>query len=195
MRIERGLAESQRAEAAGLYWQAFERKLRLPLGPPARGVELLARTLQPDRAVVALDGDDLVGLAGFQLHGRAFVGIGLRTVRQEFGLAGLLWRGPLLALLDRRPRPGELLMDGIVVRSDRRGQGIGTRLLDELAALCREEGLGRIRLDVVDTNPAARRLYERFGFVATRTERTPYLRRPFGFAAATEMVYELSPRA
>lgn len=69
-------------------------------------------------------------------------------------------------------------MDGIAVKQDMRGKGIGTKLLDELKQYARDNGFSSIRLDVIDTNPAARRLYERQGFVLTRTGYFGYLRKP-----------------
>lgn len=78
-------------------------------------------------------------------------------------------------------------MDGIAVATGHRGAGIGTMLLREIAAVAAEAGLRRIRLDVIDVNPRARALYERHGFVAVRTERTPYLRELMGFGAVTTM--------
>jgi hypothetical protein len=45
---------------------------------------------------------------------------------------------------------------------------------------------------VVDTNPRARKLYEREGYVAVRTEATPYLRRMMGFGAVTTMERRLA---
>lgn len=51
------------------------------------------------------------------------------------------------------------------VREDRRGRGLGTRLLRELLDRAHRAGFARISLSVEDGNPA-RRLYERLGFVA-----------------------------
>ena len=45
-----------------------------------------------------------------------------------------------------------------------RGRGIGLALLEAAVAYCGEH---EIRLSVTDGNDAARRLYERAGFVAT----------------------------
>lgn len=49
------------------------------------------------------------------------------------------------------------------VRVGWRGSGVGTRLLEELAAASREEGYRRLSLSV-DTDNPARRLYERLGY-------------------------------
>jgi GNAT superfamily N-acetyltransferase len=51
----------------------------------------------------------------------------------------------------------------IAVLEDRRGEGIGRGLLDEVEAWARERGMARVSLEVLETNPA-RRLYERAGF-------------------------------
>ena len=189
--VELGVPEECRREAVELYWEAFVRKLAPAIGPRERGIALLEPRLELDRGMVALDDGELLGLAGFNLGGRTLVNLSLGDIFREFGPLRSIWRTVLLALLDRKPRSGELLMDGIVVRGDRRGEGIGTTLLESLFALARSHGLTSVRLEVVDTNPRAQALYERAGFGVTNTERTPYLRRLMGFGASSAMVAQL----
>ena len=47
-----------------------------------------------------------------------------------------------------------------------RGQGLGTRLLEELEALARDLGYATARLDTGARQPGAQRIYERAGYVA-----------------------------
>ncbi|QRK14067.1 GNAT family N-acetyltransferase [Archangium violaceum] len=94
--------------------------------------------------------------------------------------------------LHREARPDELLLDGIAVDAAARGRGIGTRLLAHAAHLARRAGLRRVRLSVVDTNPRARALYERCGFVAGRTQDVSLLGTLYGFRSVTEMTLEVS---
>lgn len=189
-----GFPETHHEAAAGLYWDAFERKLSVAIGPRERGVSVLERALNPGCAVAAVSSGELLGLAGFHLGTSSFAEVQPGHVTAEFGLLGGALRMIPLALLDRQPREGELLLDGIVVRADQRGTGIGTRLLRAVIELARDNGMGSVRLDVVDTNPKARRLYEREGFVPVRTVRTPYLRRAMGFSAYTTMVHDVPHR-
>ena len=187
IRIVIGFEPRHRHAAAQLYWDAFGLKLEHVIGPRSEGVSLIERTLAPDRAIAAFQGDILVGLAGFHLDGRALTEITARNIIGEFGLLRSFRRLIWAAALERSPAPDELLMDGIVVRADRRGHGVGTRLMMRMFDLALEHQKRVVRLDVVDTNPAARRLYQGLGFVEVRTEQVPFLRRMMGFSAATTM--------
>ena len=179
--------EGLRRQAAELYWDAFGPKLGPILGE-VRGPEVLARTFHLDRAIVASHGQTLLGLAGVQYGGHGLTGIDWTEMRRTYGLLGGTARLAALALLDRTNAAGELVMDGIVVSPEARGKGVGSRLLAEVLALAAAEGYRTVRLDVVDTNPAARRLYERLGFVPTETTRVPWLRRWMGFGASTTLI-------
>ena len=83
-------------------------------------------------------------------------------------------------------------MDGIAVHKDYRGLGIGSQLLNGVVNHAREHGFATVRLDVIETNPGAKRLYERSGFIPVRTERFPYLRWLLGFGAATTMEFRIA---
>ncbi|GHH42478.1 GNAT family N-acetyltransferase [Streptomyces candidus] len=185
--VRRGLPAGTERRAAELYWEAFGRKLGPALNPPDKAVPLLAAHLHTDRAVCALLDGRLVGLAGHQLDGRALTGGTAADVLRAYGRLRGLPRLLLLALFERRPAPGQLVMDGIAVDPAVRGRGVGSLLLAETAAVAAEHGCREVRLDVIDTNPRARALYERCGFTPVRTVRTPYLRGLLGFGAVTTM--------
>jgi ribosomal protein S18 acetylase RimI-like enzyme len=172
---------------AELYWEAFGRKLMAALGPPDAGRAFIAEHLHHDRGIVAIDKERLVGVAGYREGGRALTGGGMQDVLSAYGPIRGVPRAAILALLERRAAGGELLMDGLAVDAAYRGRGIGSRLLQEVAAVAAETGCRRIRLDVIDVNPRARALYERHGFTAIRTVRTPYLHALMGFRAVTTM--------
>ncbi|WP_067486299.1 GNAT family N-acetyltransferase [Actinomadura hibisca] len=185
--IRRGLPAGAELRAAELYWEAFGRKLGPALNPPEKAVPFIAAHLDADRAVCALVDGRLVGLAGYQLDGRSLTGGSAVDVLREYGWVSGVWRVALLALFERRAASGQLVMDGIAVDGAARSIGVGSLLLEEIAAVAAEHGCREIRLDVIDVNLRARALYERRGFTAVRTVQTPYLRRLLGFGAVTTM--------
>ena len=97
-----------------------------------------------------------------------------------------------MMLLDRPAERKTLVMDGICVAAEARGMGIGGALLDAIIETARDDGLSEVRLDVIDTNPRARALYDRKGFEPVRVHRTGLFKPVFGFAEATEMHYRLA---
>lgn len=184
--IQLGIREDQAAAATALYCEAFREKLAPFLGDQDRAARFLMTGLAPDRAFLAMKGNQVVGIAGFKVDGKGLYEPGFRLFFAEYGLSALIRIGGLL-LLERAESPDVLLMDGIAVSSSARGQGIGTRLLQAIEAHARQLGKKSIRLDVVDTNPGARRLYERHGFEARKTVGTGVLGRLFLFRASTDM--------
>jgi ribosomal protein S18 acetylase RimI-like enzyme len=183
-----GFSETRRTDAAVIYDQAFGAKIGLAIPNREERISLLAEWLLPNFAFAALLNNELVGLAGFHTpDGSLTSGLTNRRLLSKLGWIHGLWAVYLFNLYRRTPDHGELVMDGIAVRDDMRGRGIGGQLLDQLAGYARENGYTRIRLDVIDTNPAARRLYERKGFQPVHTQRYPFLKWYLGFGAATQM--------
>ena len=174
--------------AARGYWRAFSRKLRYPLGPEARAVAFIERAIDPDHAISAVSQNgDFLGVAGFKSPDGAFIGGGVRDLAATFGWFGATFRGLLIGILERDCEPGTLLMDGIFVEPHARGRGIGKALLKAIETRAASMGLHHVRLDVIDTNPRARALYEREGFVAKSVQSLGPLSPVFGFSTATQM--------
>jgi ribosomal protein S18 acetylase RimI-like enzyme len=119
------------------------------MGSQEHGVAVLEKDFDPELAIVALRQGQLAGLAGLQYGGRRFINFRVHA---------------LYRAVTRRQRRGQLLMNGIAVDAALRGQEVGTRLLQAVFDLAQDNGFDSIRLDVVDTNPGARRLYERMGY-------------------------------
>jgi ribosomal protein S18 acetylase RimI-like enzyme len=90
---------------------------------------------------------------------------GLIAVDESGSPVGAAW-----FRLFTRDRPGWGYLDehtpelALAVVSGRRGQGIGSQLLDSLVQLARQQGHPRLSLSVDPINYGAFRLYERLGF-------------------------------
>lgn len=188
--IQQGFHESQRYSAAKLYDAAFADKLGIALPNKTQRLDILAQGFHPKFCWVAMQGDKMIGLAGYKnALGSLTAGINWQLVKQHMGFWPAIRALAILALLDREYSDGQLMLDGICIEANFRGQGVGTRLLQQLIQYANKEGYHSVRLDVIDSNLNAKRLYERLGFSVLKTESMAYLRGILGFSASTTMSY------
>jgi ribosomal-protein-alanine N-acetyltransferase len=68
----------------------------------------------------------------------------------------------------------EVEIENIVVDRKRRHQGLGTKLLEKMIERSRSGNASRLFLEVRESNPAARALYEKCGFVLSGRRRAYY---------------------
>jgi ribosomal protein S18 acetylase RimI-like enzyme len=87
-------------------------------------------------------------------------------------VVGYLILGPWLAL-ESAAHVAELR--GLAVAPEHQGEGIGGGLIEAAIERARAEGVRRLVLRVLSTNPAARRLYERHGFEVEGAYREAFL--------------------
>ncbi|MGC3939172.1 GNAT family N-acetyltransferase [Roseobacter sp. EG26] len=188
--ISTGFTPDERATVAALYWQAFGFKLGRVLGPEEKALAFLCDVLDPEFALVARDTEgQLLGIAGFKTSKGALVGGEYDDLRKIFGAWGGLWRGLILSVIERDLAPDIFLMDGICVKSEARGLGVGSALLEAIKQKAMELEKTGVRLDVIDSNPRARALYVRQGFEPQKTEQTGPFRYIFRFESATQMIW------
>ena len=188
-----GLPESCRQKAAELYEEAFQQKFTPIVKSREKMVQILVDGIQPELAVAALEGDRLVGLAGFYHSSNSFTGgINASNIVKHLGLIRGLSTLVLFGFLyERKVSEGELFMDGIVVDPEMRGKGVGTKILEKLSNFAREKGYKTIKLEVIDTNSRAKKLYESEGFKEIKTDHHPYLKPFFGFSSSTTMMKKI----
>jgi ribosomal protein S18 acetylase RimI-like enzyme len=193
MRIALGFEDADRPAVAALYWDAFGEKLGRIMGPKDKALAFFETVMNPDHAICAHDEDGtLLGVVGFKTTHGALVGAGFSDMARSYGVLGAAWRIALLSALERDTENTRFLMDGIFVAPHARGCGVGTLLLDAIAAEAMARGYDEVRLDVIDSNDRARALYEREGFRAVATQSIGWLRLVFGFRSATTMVRRLA---
>ncbi|MCK8483468.1 GNAT family N-acetyltransferase [Aliiroseovarius sp. S2029] len=179
------------ADAAALYWEAFGGKLGKLLGPDNKGRRFFAKTVNPKAVIAATDNaGQLLGIAAHKAGTKGFSTATTADLFRHYGV-GAIWRLIPLAMLERDAPKGTLQMDGICVAETARGQGVGSALFDALFEYARSNGFTHVTLDVIDTNPRAKALYERLGFTATGEETTGPLKPLLGFSSATKMVLTL----
>lgn len=192
VRIQAGLPEGTEDQAAALYWDAFGEKLGRVMGPTDKAMRFIRRVLDPTHAISAVGPEgELLGVVGFKTRDSALVGGTFTDMTAIYGWYGAIWRAALVSLLERDTENERFLMDGIFVAPKARGQGVGSALLGAIMEEAKSRGYGSLRLDVINTNPRARALYERHGFQPKGTNEMGFLAPIFRFNSATTMVRDL----
>jgi GNAT superfamily N-acetyltransferase len=189
--VERGFPGKDRSKAANLFWEAFEGKLGLCMGPQAKALKFLEDQMRPMFAFSAYEDGKLLGLVGFKTDEGGLVGGDYKDLAQVYGYISAIWRGLALSMFERELSSNQLLLDGIFVAASARGKGVGTALLTAIEDFARYELRAEIRLDVIDTNTKARALYERVGYVASGKVNAGILKPVLGFSSATTMIKTL----
>ncbi|WP_046004465.1 GNAT family N-acetyltransferase [Pseudoalteromonas rubra] len=194
VKFERGWDIKHAQSIAKLYDQAFGSKFSHAIPDKAKRVAVLQNCFIPRYSFVALHNDTPIGIAGFSDgYGALTGGLGIIGLIKHLGLPGGIRAGLLFSLYERQPDLNGLVMDGIAVQEAYRGQGIGAQLLDCIVTHAQRHKYSSVRLDVIDRNARARKLYEAKGFVAVKTEHFPYLNWLLGFSGSTTMQLNLSP--
>jgi ribosomal protein S18 acetylase RimI-like enzyme len=164
------LPDEFRATAIQLYFDALKEKLEPILGSDGREQETLASGIAKDRCLVAVYNQELVGIMGIQTSNGGFVNPSLTEMVKIYGILGGIIRMGGLAILHHSTGPYELYVDGVAVAQEMRGHGIGSCLFDLLEQRALKKGIRTISLEVIDTNPRAKALYEHLGFKAIQTK-------------------------
>jgi ribosomal protein S18 acetylase RimI-like enzyme len=180
--------------ALRLQVEALKEKLLPVLGNADRAEAALSSGLAPGRCLAAVCGPKLVGAAAVQTVEGSFLNPTFKPMIDEYGLWGGCFRLWGLRLLRHRTKKDEWYVDGIAVKEELRGRGVGTGLLHALEKEARRRGINKLSLEVVDTNPRAKALYERLGFIETRRETIRPFNRIYGFPfeSATLMLKSLA---
>lgn len=184
------LPDDFKASASRLYFYALKEKLEPILGSDSRAQEALASNIATDKCIVAICNGKLVGIMGIQTNKRGFVNPSLKSMVRIYGSFGGILRMGGLAMLHHTTGADELYVDGVAVASEMRGKGIGSHLFELLEQAALAKRIKKISLEVIDTNPRAKALYERLGFVAVKTQTIWPLNMivRFPFRSATLMV-------
>jgi len=178
-------------DAAALYLSALADKLVPVYGVGPRARRALMRGFNRHMCITAVENDRLVGILGIQTAAAGFMNVTINTLRPFYGTLGSLWRMALLAFLNHSPMADEAYIDGVAVSPAYRGRGVGAGLIAAMEAWATRQGLSIIRLEVVDANPRAEKLYRRIGFEAVREQTVWPVGTLFGFRSSTVMAKSL----
>ncbi len=159
------LPDEFKASAIQLYFNSLKEKLGPVLGDDSRAQEVLESNLATKQCLVAICDQNLVGVLGIQTDKGGFINPTLNKMVKVYGKVGGIFRLIGLALLHHKTASDELYVDGVAVADEMRGKGIGSQLFELLERIASKKGIRTISVEVIDSNPRAKALYERLGFV------------------------------
>lgn len=152
----------------------------------------LEKSFKPELAIVALRNNHVVGIAGMAFNKGHFISPSLRIFMAEFGFFAGLLKYIIYMTIGVRPYDrGQLLLEAIAIAPNMRGMGIGTLLIEAIEDYAKKRSLTSVRLEVVDTNPKAKKLYDRMGFAETKINRYPFLKNIMGIQTISTMVKQV----
>jgi len=193
MHIEKGNIEDKDLKGlAGIVYEAFEAKIVALLGAQKEGViEIIMNSITPDSAFFAYHGNELVGIMGITTNSNRFLHVRLKELRKHFNpLKAIVYY--LILNFDNGISRDELKIEALAVAGKMRGQGIGTQLMSRVKQFAIENGYSFLSLDVVDTNVAAQKLYEKLGFEVITTTKFGILTRSAGFTSSCYMQKQIN---
>lgn len=193
--VQKGIGNEHRAALAEIFYDAFGRKLQPALGKRETALQILQEDIKPENVVVALDeSGEILGLVVLKHKGSPpFFDLRFSTLKKHYGFFGAVYR-VLVALILHTPEIAndkELMIESIAVAPKSRGLGIGTTLLNYVKELGRTAGYKIIKLQVIDVNVAARKLYEREGYEVTKKHYFGIFTKGMGFTSAETMELRL----
>jgi ribosomal protein S18 acetylase RimI-like enzyme len=189
--IRQGISLKDRFQAGKLFMDAFYQKFRHTVKNESTFLNLISTGLNLDYCISAYENSKLLGICGFQYGKYRFVNFYFRDFIKRYGIFAGTAKCVACRFYYRKHKDGELLMDGITVEKTARGLGIGSRMIKTLFSYATATGFKSIRLDVIDTNANARRLYEKLGFKAIKTEKSLFYK-DIGFNSITTMIKDIS---
>ena len=183
-----------RISAAHLYMNALRDKFLPVLGKLDKAQPIFENNLTLDHCLSAFCNQKLVGILGIQTGEGGFWNPTMKSLMDGYGLMGGLYRFSGLSLLHHKTEITEWHIDGVAVVDEMRGAGIGSGLLNLLESIAKKSNIRKISLDVVDTNPRAKTLYEHLGFIETKRQNFWPLNLifKFPFQSSIQMVKSIS---
>ena len=191
--IAHGIPKNQKLRVARIIFDAFEDKYKHIFGPRKKSIYAIMQFLRDDRTIVALQKDVVVGVGGLKFGGKGFIDPSLSPIVRilKLGTPKAVVMGWFFYL--GRVEEKELFIDSLAVIKDLRGKGVGSSLLKFIIDFARSRGYLKVKLQVIEKNWRAKKLYEKKGFKEGRILNIPFpWDRIFGFKRVSEMNFGIS---
>ena len=183
-RILKGIPSLLIEQAVSIYYEAFSGKMNPLIGDEEKVVPFIKKTTDFNACFYAEVDERILGIAGIQDRENNFTkNISFGYLAREFNFFRALLIRYVYGFKTAKIKEGVIRVDSIAVAQDARGKGVGTALLNEIFEYAREKGYREIKLEVINTNPEAKKLYERLGFKSVKEIRYGFITKRAGFTS------------
>ena len=189
--ITESINKNQRIRAIEILYYAFEQKIRALIKSKEKALAIYNKSLKNDQVFYALLDGNVVGLIGLQYKNRTFLEFKYRDLRKYFNPLQSYFIYKIYKLTSPKIKDDVLRIDSIAVDKSFRNLGIGTQLINKVFEFAKNKGIKKVILEVINTNPKAKALYERIGFKEKKIVRYYFLTRSAGFSSEYIMSYKL----
>ena len=162
--INEGLPVKFKRSAAELFLEAFSDKFIPILGRKDKAKRLIEFSIEPGNCFYAEEDGKLLGLLAFQTIEGSFLNPSLKVLIPIYGFLISIFKVFNLSMLQHKIKTCELYIEAIAVTDFARGKGIGTKLIETMTEFAMNNEYNCLTLQVIDTNPLAKELYEKLGF-------------------------------
>ena len=195
MEIVNSLPKNLKNDAFEIYHDAFHKKenLKITFNSKKQAIKLYKRGINFRSGLYAIKNGRLMGLLGFKSKRNKLIDYKLKTLRKEFGFfGGLIRKIRCFFSQIEHLSEDEIKIEAIAVDKKYRGKGIGSRLIRRAIHFAKNRKYKRIILNVVNTNPKAKKLYLRFGFKPISKSYFGFITNKAGFTSSTKMALDLN---
>jgi ribosomal protein S18 acetylase RimI-like enzyme len=179
--------DKQFGQALEIYYNSFEQKIRPLLQPKEKAIRLSSHAINPNRIYYALKNGKAVGIIGLQYDDLDFLSYRFDFIRKYYSFFKSIYLYFILNIMKTKLDAYTIRIDSVAVDDQYRGQGIGKILINKVVEIAKNRGFKEIILEVVNTNPRAKKLYEKMGFKEKKHIKFYFLTRAFGFSSAYVM--------
>jgi len=189
IKISDKINEEQLNQAMNIFYSAFKQKIRHLIKSREKAVAVYKNSINKDRVFYALIENDVVGIAGLHYENKNFIDIKYSNLRKHFNPLRSFFIYWIYKIVSPKVKEDAVRIDSIAEKEQFRSAGIGTELINKVLEFAKNKAFKEVILEVVNTNPKAKKLYERMGFKEKKHVRYYLLTRPAGFSSEYIMSY------
>ena len=191
IKIIKELPEHLYHQTAEIVYEAFGRKINCIIRPKNKAILILERSINPELGFFAISKGKVIGFLGIHYLDNEFLRMNFSNIKKEFNFLKSFFIWFLFRINSPNLKKEEIRINYLAVEKSIRGNSVGTKLTKIFLDYAKKQGFKTARLEVVDTNPRAKKLYEKIGFSVKKIKKYYFLTRRAGFSEEAIMEIKL----